>query len=363
MSGKGRCILICPEYFDGRLNGIGRVSEMAGRTAEKLGFRLEAWSANETGRDITAAGRRFSRNYPLMMLHALTTPVGDVGAVICMHAGLAPVARLLSYRAGCPFVVIFHGVEVWGRLRARTRWGLRTAELILSVSDFTLGECLKRNPELRRVNSRILPLGLMGGGVPSPASGEVRPSGGRVLLVTRLTKHCATKNVRELILSMRHVNALVPSATLTIVGDGDDRPDLESFAAVHALENTVRFLGRIADDELAAVYAQADVFAMPSKQEGFGLVFVEAMARGLPCVCGNQDASREVVRENVTGLAVDADSPEAIGYAIAKLLADDSLRLRLGTAGRQRYLEHFTRDAVACRMMLALEQCFCGVAE
>ena len=363
MSGKGRCILICPEYFDGRLNGIGRVSEMAGRTAEKLGFRLEVWSANEAGGDAAGVGRRFSRNYLGMMFYALSAPAGDIGAVICMHAGLAPVARVLTYRAGCPFVVVFHGVEVWGRLRARTRWGLGRAELILSVSDFTLGECLKRNPELRRVNSQILPLGLMGGGVLPPESGEVRRSGGRVLLVTRLTKHCATKNVRELILSMRHVKAVVPSATLTIVGDGDDRADLESFAAVHAPETTVRFLGRIADDELAAVYSQADVFAMPSKQEGFGLVFVEAMARGLACVCGNGDASREVVRENVTGLAVDADSPEAIGHSIAKLLTDDPLRLRMGTAGRQRYSEHFTRDAVERRMTISLEKCFCGVAE
>lgn len=357
-----RCILLCPEYFDGRLNGIGRVSEMAVRTAENLGFRVEAWSANERGGDGAADGLRFGRNYPRMVLHALTAPVRDVGAVVCMHAGLAPVARLLAVRAGCRFVVFFHGVDVWGRLRARTRWGIRGADRIFAVSDFTLRECLKSNPDLRDVPSKILPLGLMGGGVPPPEFGGAKPSSGKVLLVSRLTRHCATKNVRELILAMRWVTGRVPRASLMIVGDGDDRADLENFATAHAPASAVRFFGRVGDGELSGIYAQADVFAMPSKQEGFGLVFVEAMARGLPCVCGDRDAAREVVEENVTGFGVDADSPEAIGDAIARLLEDGAMRQRMGCAGWERYRAHFTREAVERRMKNAMENCFVGDA-
>ena len=358
-----RCVLLCPEYFDGRINGIGRVSELAGRTAEELGFRLEAWSANETGGDSTADGLRFGRNYLRMVFHALTAPVSDLGAVVCMHAGLTPVARLLAIRAGCPFVVFFHGVEVWGRLRARTRWGIRGANRILSVSEFSLRECLEKNSELRGVRSKILPLGLLCGGVPSEEPAAAKAASGKVLLVTRLTKHCATKNVRELILAMRHVTEQVPSASLTIVGDGDDRADMEEFTGAHALASVVRFVGRLGDDQLAEMYAQADVFAMPSKQEGFGLVFVEAMARGLPCVCGNRDAAREVVEEDVTGLGVDADSPEAIGGAIARLLLDEPLRRRMGLAGWRRYREHFTREAVEHRMKTAMQQSFGPKAE
>lgn len=356
-----RCILLCPEYFDGRLNGIGRVSEMVGKIAEDLGFRLEVWSANETGKE--TRGRCFGRNYPRMVLQALTVPVGDVGAVVCMHAGLTPVARLLARRAGCPTVVYFYGVDVWGRLRARTRWGIRGTNRIVSISDFTLSECFKNNPDLHDVPSEVLPLGLMGGGVPPPEFEAPRNSTGRVLLVTRLTRHCVTKNVRELILAMRHVAARVPGATLDIVGDGDDRADLEQFAATRAPEAKVCFLGRIPDDELAGVYSRTDVFAMPSKQEGFGLVFVEAMARGLACVCGDQDASREVVEDGVTGFAVDADSPEAIGNAIARLLEDDGLRRRMGTAGWERYRKFFTQDAVFHRLTGVMEKCFAPAAE
>ena len=356
-----RCILLCPEYFDGRLNGIGRVSEMVGKIAENLGFRLEVWSANETGK--VPGGRCFGRNYPRMMLQALAVSAGDVGAVVCMHAGLTPVARLLARRAGCPTIVYFYGVDVWGRLRARTRWGIRGTNRIVSISDFTLKECFKNNPDLLGVPSEVLPLGLMGGGVPPPEFGVPRNSAGRVLLVTRLTKHCVTKNVRELILAMRHVVARIPDATLNIVGDGDDRADLEQFAATRAPEAKVCFLGRIPDDELAGIYARSDVFAMPSKQEGFGLVFVEAMARGLACVCGDQDASREVVEDNVTGFAVDADSPEAIGNAIARLLEDDRLRCRMGTAGWQRYRQSFTQEAVFQRLTGVMEKHFGLAAE
>jgi glycosyltransferase involved in cell wall biosynthesis len=336
---------------------------MAGATASGLGFWVETWSANETEDNSPVDGLRFGRNYPRLLLHALTTPVRDIGAVVCMHAGLSPVARLLALRAGCPFVVIFHGVDVWGRLRARIRWGIRGAKRIISVSEFTLRECLKSNPDLQVLPAEIMPLGLMGGGAPPPECRGSKPASGQVLLVTRLTKHCVTKNVRELIVAMRHVIKQVPSASLTIVGEGDDRADLEEFTNAHALASVVRFVGRLGDDQLAGIYAHADVFAMPSKQEGFGLVFVEAMARGLPCVCGNRDASREVVEENVTGFAVDPDSPEAIGNAITKLLLDEPLRRRMGLAGWQRYREHFTREAVEHRIKTAMQESFGSTAE
>lgn len=355
--------MLCPEYFDGRLNGIGRVSEMAGRTLEDLGFRLDVWSANETGGPCGPVGRRFGRNYPRMMFHALKGPARDVGAVVCMHAGLSPVARLLAFRSRCRYIVFFHGVDVWGRLKARTRWGIRGADRIVSVSGFTLGQCVKSNPDLRLVPREVLPLGLMGGGVPPPEPEGARMSGGRVLLVTRLTKHCMAKNARELILAMRQVVARVPAATLTVVGDGDDRADLERFAATRAPAAKVNFLGRIPDDQLAGIYAQTDVFAMPSKQEGFGLVFVEAMARGLACVCGNRDASREVVEDHVTGFAVDPDSPEAIGNAIVRLLEDERLRGRMGMAGWRRYRQLFTREAVCHRLAASMGECFGEGAE
>lgn len=350
-----RCVLLCPEYFDGRLNGIGRVSEMAGHTITQLGFHLEPWSANEAHGG--PGGRCFGGNYFRMILQAMLDPIKDLGAVVCMHAGLSPVARILAARARCPSAVVFHGVDVWGRLRARTRWGVRGMNRILSVSDFTLRECFKNNPELTEVPAEVLPLGLMGGGIPPPKFEPSRHSRGRVLLVTRLTKHCAKKNVRELILAMPHVGAQVSDATLTIVGDGDDRADLEAFATSHVRAGVVRFCGSVPDKELAVLYESADVFAMPSRQEGFGLVFVEAMARGLACVCGNRDAAREVVEDGVTGYAVDPDSPEEIGRAITKLLVDDSLRQCMGKAGWQRYRDHFTREAVACRMRDKLKRC------
>lgn len=354
-----RVILLCPEYYDGRLNGIGRVSELTAYAMEALGFHLEIWSANEERNDSEGEGNRFGRNYVRMIIQALMEPIVDVGAVVCMHAGLSPVARLLAFRAGCPYNVFFHGVDVWEKLRARTRWGIAGAQCIVSVSDFTLKQCLKRNPDLRHVHSSVMPLGLIGGGVPLPEIKGVRSSGGKVLLVTRLTKHCKGKNVRQLILAMRHVKAAVPSATLTIVGEGDDRSDLEKFALHNASEVTINFLGRVPDDALAKVYAESDVFAMPSDQEGFGLVFVEAMARGMACVCGNRDASREVVDANVTGFAVDPDNPESIGDAITRLLLNDQLRHEMGMAGWQRYRQFFTEEAIRQRLDQVLAECFC----
>lgn len=126
-----------------------------------------------------------------------------------------------------------------------------------------------------------------------------------------------------------------------------DRPPQPHYSAARwlrqfGLEAYVEFTGRLTAEELAERYSSAEVLALPSTYEGFGLPAVEAMACGLPVVAAAVGALPEVVRDGETGLLVPPADPAALAHALLLLLRDESLRLRLGTAGRAWVEDRFT---------------------
>jgi phosphatidylinositol alpha-1,6-mannosyltransferase len=134
---------------------------------------------------------------------------------------------------------------------------------------------------------------------------------------------------------------------------------LQCLARESGLEGAVRFLGGVTNAELGRLYRSAGVFAMPSRQEGFGLVYAEALWHGLPCIGSTRDAARDVVSDGRTGLLVPYAAPEALADAIVRILSDASLAARLGEAGaedaRRRFTyERFRRDLLVA---LGLEPC------
>jgi phosphatidylinositol alpha-1,6-mannosyltransferase len=128
-------------------------------------------------------------------------------------------------------------------------------------------------------------------------------------------------------------------------------------AARRGVADRVRFLGRVPDDDsFPRLYACADVFAMPCRDrwggleaEGFGIVFLEAAAAGVPSVAGRSGGSHEAVLEGETGLVVDSRALD-VRAALAALLADDDLRARMGTAARARAVAEFSYDRLAARL-------------
>jgi phosphatidylinositol alpha-1,6-mannosyltransferase len=135
-------------------------------------------------------------------------------------------------------------------------------------------------------------------------------------------------------------------AQLAIAGAGRDRARLERRA-----RGGVQFLGRVADADLPALYACADVFAMCCRDrwrgleaEGFGIVFLEAAACGVPAVAGRSGGSHEAVADGETGYVVPPRDVAAARSAIGRLLADDELRARMGAAARTRAAGEFAYD-------------------
>lgn len=152
----------------------------------------------------------------------------------------------------------------------------------------------------------------------------------------------------------------MPAAKLVIAGEGDDRPRLE--AAVDAggpgkpggLRYAITFLGRVDDGTLANLYSRCSFFVMPSSREGFGLVYLEAMRAGKPCIAVHGSAD-EIIRHGIDGLIVDGDSREALTTAIVRLFSDRAERARMGAAALIHMQQHFSEEPFTSRLLRAID--------
>ena len=175
------------------------------------------------------------------------------------------------------------------------------------------------------------------------------PRGGEavVLCVAHLYPR---KNVAALVRAMTMLEAPV---RLRIVGTGPETPKLEALVRELGLGNRAAILGHVPFESLVAEYRNADVFCLPSLQEGFGIVFLEAMAAGLPIVACRAAAVPEVVPDGECGLLVPPHEIRALASALDRLASDASERTRLGEAGRRR-VARYDAPLVASELLEAI---------
>lgn len=158
---------------------------------------------------------------------------------------------------------------------------------------------------------------------------ELPRRGNSILCVAHLYPR---KNVATLLAAMTRLSN---QAVLRVVGTGPDLARLERRARELGLGRRVEFLGHVAFDRLAGEYRRADIFCLPSRQEGFGIVFLEAMAAGLPIVAARAAAVPELVSDGESGILVAPDSPGDLAAALDRLLSDPEERRRMGETGRR----------------------------
>jgi phosphatidylinositol alpha-1,6-mannosyltransferase len=175
-----------------------------------------------------------------------------------------------------------------------------------------------------------------------------------VLIVGRLWAEEQGKGHDALIAGLPRVREAAPGARLWIVGVGDDAPRLERSVRERGLEEAVRFFGAVSDAELGRLYRSARIFAMPSRQEGFGLVYAEAMWHGLPCIGSTADAAGEVIADGRTGLLVPYDAPGPLAEAIVGLLSDSARWERLSREAASEARRRFTYPRFRDDLLAAL---------
>jgi phosphatidylinositol alpha-1,6-mannosyltransferase len=132
-----------------------------------------------------------------------------------------------------------------------------------------------------------------------------------------------------------------PDAMLVVAGDGDDRARLEARARELGVARAVKFVGAVSDKALTTLYEQCRFFVMPSRDEGFGLVFLEAMRAGKACI-GGTGAAGEIIEHGVTGFVVDPARHGDVEVAVQLLYDDPGMCARYGGGGRERFMAMFT---------------------
>ena len=241
--------------------------------------------------------------------------------IVCGHVFQLPVAlaaKMVNPRLR--YYLVAHGIEVWRPFRPSERLALRGAEKILCVSDYTRRQLLHHCP-LPEGQTVILPNALdpffhIAQGEPLDRCPPV------ILVVTRLTRSDRYKGVEHMIMAMPAILAKVPGATLRIIGRGDDFGYLHSLRDRLGLRNAVEFLGYVDDRRMTQELRSCRLFALPSKKEGFGLVFLEAMANGRPCLGARAGGIPEVITDQSGVLVEFGDVPNIAETAVSALQRD-----------------------------------------
>ena len=158
------------------------------------------------------------------------------------------------------------------------------------------------------------------------------------------------KNIASLVRASATLRAHLPNVRVRIVGDGPERARLEHLVRRLDLGEQVQLEGQVGFERLARAYADCDIFCLPSLQEGFGLVFLEAMAAGKPVVCCERTAAEELVEDGTNGLVVPQCDDAALAAALARLLEDADLRHHMGAANRT-VADEFAPQAVARQLV------------
>jgi phosphatidylinositol alpha-1,6-mannosyltransferase len=236
-----------------------------------------------------------------------------------------------------PSLMYIHGTEIWGGTAAKYAAAARRITTLLVNSDYTRARAESLWPGLGRAEVCWLATEQ---DEPAPDSGDYIQRPPSVLIVGRLVES-GYKGHRELIACWPRVCARVPGATLDIVGAGPALAALQEQGRQSSAADQIRFHGFVSEAELEQRYASARVFAMPSRGEGFGLVYIEAMRRGLPVIASRHDAAPEVVVDGSTGYTVDLDSPEDLPNRLVALLAEPEQARLMGEAGRRRWAHQF----------------------
>lgn len=293
-----------------------------------------------------------------LLRYGLTRPL-----FVFDHVTLAkPLLPLIATRWIRP-VVFAHGSESWKRIRPVNRWLFAKAILVLTNSQFTLKKMRERIP---RFTGAACPLGL----APefelkaTPAGtfreslsfqnvkGETRALASRVcLLVGRMDPREREKGHDELLAVWPEIVREFPETQLVFAGSGEDRERLARVACEGGVGDSVFVLAAVGHDTLLKLYATCYAFTMPSRQEGFGLVFLEAMNAAKPCLGCRDGGAEDVIVDGETGLLIDnpIDSGDLIA-ALQRLLRDPAAAREMGRRGFYRLHAKFTAAHVQQRI-------------
>lgn len=267
--------------------------------------------------------------------------VYDFTGIARAHPRMAPLNR--------PYLTWIHGIEVWEDAEEKRLARARKAQVLLANSEYTVARARALHGGLS--HAQVCWLATESDeAAPPPASARLP----MVAILARLDEGGGYKGHRELIASWPEVVARVPEARLKIVGDGPGRSVIEALVEGSAARDRIELTGLVSEAELNRVLSECSALAMPSRGEGFGLAYAEAMRHGVPVIGSVHDAAREVNADGMSGFNVDLDRPGELTARLIELLSQPERARILGEGALARWHAEmrFTRFAERFRPVL-----------
>lgn len=246
--------------------------------------------------------------------------------IICGHINFSPLALQIFNLLKIPYWVIVHGIDAWDIKEASKISALKAAEKILSVSEYTSNHILI-DQENSLENIHILSNTFNASQFIIQSKPQylldryqLDKNQHIILTVARLAGGDRYKGYDQIIQSLPIIRQQIPNIHYLLVGKGDDRDRVEAIIDSTNVRDCVTLTGFVSDEELADHYNLCDVFAMPSKGEGFGIVYLEALACGKPTIGGNQDGAIDALCHGKLGALVDPDDIQKLAETIISIL-------------------------------------------
>ena len=301
------------------------------------------WSAHRGALAYTAAlGALDARNFDLVLAHGLAFVAPALRMATRRKVLTAPI--VLTVHGECPIVA---GLRPSGHAMRRFRRALQCARSIAAVGSPLVGYMARFGVDRKTIH--VIPNGHVQTqlSMSSGSSGRLR-----VLTVANLHESKGVDTIVEgLVIVVKQATDI--SWEWVIVGDGPDRPRIGQMVDRAGLSQHVRFLGRLDHAATLQCYSSADVFCLPSRLEAFGMVFVEAMAAGVPPIGCLGTGAEDSIVHGTSGFLVPPDDPNAVANALQTLARDPSLRERLAEQGKVRARDFTWRNNAMRTVALA----------
>ncbi|MEG4348929.1 glycosyltransferase family 4 protein [Microcoleus sp. LAD1_D3] len=250
--------------------------------------------------------------------------------VFCGHIKLAPLIQILCQPLGIPYTILTYGKEVWEPLPPKYQTAMRQAESIWTISRYTRDRTCEIN-QLNPEKFHIVPCTVdenifTTGPKPQDLLEQYNLVGAKILMtVARLRSTDIYKGVDVTIQALPQIAKAFPNVKYLVIGRGDDRSRLAKLADDLGVTERVIFAGFVPTENLAAHYQLADAYVMPS-QEGFGIVYLEALACGIPVLAGDADGSADPLQDDKLGWRVPHRDSAAVAVACVEMLRGEDKR-------------------------------------
>jgi phosphatidyl-myo-inositol dimannoside synthase len=257
---------------------------------------------------------------------------------IFAHVNLAPLAIFLKVlKPNANILFCTHGIEIWKKLSKTTEW-IMNKSTVLTVSNFSKNELLKFNPNLKDI--KLFPNCIKMQDTSKILNNPYYENEFNILSVTRLSSSEKLKGIDTMIKTLPLLIKKIPNLKYSVIGKGEDTIRLKQIAKELDVEKYVDFLGFVNDINI--YYQHCDIFSLPSKKEGFGIVYLEAMQYKKPVIGVNFGGPTDVIKQGKTGYLCEYDNIHEISKYILENYTNSSKKNELGNNGYEYLVNNFT---------------------